>query len=162
MALQRAHRLAWWATLLGVASSVAGIVVLLAYALSEVLADPTISLEDAYWIGRLPWTSIGVALTVIGATIAVFFGTSAAVLAGGILRRAAAVLSLAVAAFWWFLMMLPPPIAVPCPSCPPRGPEPLTMAYSAPQYAVMWLLLPAAVASVLSLTSSIRMRSSSA
>ena len=136
-------------------------VVLLAYALSEVLADPTMSLEDAYWIGRLPWTAIGVALTVIGATVAVFFGSASAVLAGGLVRRAIAVLALAVAAFWWFLMTLPPPIAVPCDACPPPGPEPLTMAYSAPQYAVVWLLLPAAVASVLSLTSSIRTRPTS-
>ncbi len=162
--MQWAHRLAWWATLLGVASSVAGIVVLLAYALSEVLANPTISLEDAYWIGRLPWTSIGVALTVIGATVALAFGAVTAWIAGGLVRRVVTGLAVAVGAFWWLVVTLPLIVisGAYCPSCPPRGLEPLTMAYSAPQYAVMWLLLPAAVSSVLSLTSTMGMRSPSA
>jgi hypothetical protein len=162
MALQRAHRLAWWVTLVGVALSVAGIGVLLAYALSEVLADPTISLEDAYWIGRLPWTSIGVSLTVIGATVALAFGALTSWIAGGLVRRVVTGLAVAVGAFWWLIVTLPliGTGGAYCPSCPPPGPEPLTMAYSTPQYAVMWLLLPAAVASALSLTSSVRMRSS--
>jgi hypothetical protein len=136
----------------GLSAAAVGLVVLFGYALSEVLADPSLSLVDSYWIGRLPWTAVGVDLAVIGATVAVVFGTMTAWLAGGRIRRVVSALVLAVAAFWWFLAMLPPPQGVPCPSCPPPGPDPLTMAYSQPEAAVMFLLLPAAIAAAVALS----------
>jgi hypothetical protein len=158
MSLSRAHKATCSATAIGLAMAVLGLILLVAQAFSEVVADPTLSLEDAYWIGRLPWTAVGVDLTVIGATLALVPGALEAVLAGGLLRRVLSVVALAVGAFWWFLMTLPPPQAVPCLTCPPRGPEPLTMAYSPPQATTLYLLLPGAIAGVLALTPPIKRR----
>ena len=58
---------------------------------------------------------------------------------------------MAVAAFWWFLAMLPPPGGAFCGSCPPPGPDPVTMAYSQPEFAALLLLLPAAIVGVIAL-----------
>ena len=151
-AVARVLRSAWWATAVGLLVSAAGLVVLFAQAQSEVLADPGLSLVDGYWIGRLPWTAVGVDLTIIGATIAVVFGTLTAWLAGGLIRRVVTALALAVAAFWWFLAMLPPPQGGFCASCPAPGPEPITMAYSQPQNAAIFLRHPAAIAGAVALS----------
>ena len=147
----RVSRSARWATAVGLLASAAGLVVLLAQAQSEVLADPGLSLVDGYWIGRLPWTAVGVDLTIIGATIAVVFGSVTAWLAGGPIRRVVTALALAVAAFWWFLAMLATPQGAFCASCPAPGPDPITMAYSQPQFAAIFLLLPAAIAGTVAL-----------
>jgi hypothetical protein len=141
----------------GTLLAAAGILVLLAYAASEVAADPSLSPEDAYWIGRLPWTPIGVGLTIVGATIVVVAGTLTALLAGGNLRRAIALVCLGVATFWWFVVSVPL-IGMGgawCgqPTCPQPTYDPVTMAYSSPQLAIMWLLLPALVVGPLALTS---------
>lgn len=138
--------------MVGLLAAAAGLVVLFAQALSEVLADPGLSLVDGYSIGRLPWTAVGVDLAIIGATIAVVFGTATAWLAGGPVRRVVSALAVAVAAFWWFLAMLPPPQGGFCASCLPPGPDPLTMAYSQPETATLLLLLPAAVAGAVALS----------
>jgi len=155
----RVLRPALWVTMVGLAITAAGLVVLFVQARSEVMADPALSLEDGYWIGRLPWTEVGVDLTVIGATVVLVFGAATAWLAGGPIRRVVSALALAIGLVWWLLMMLPPPQAVPCPSCPPRGPEPLTMAYSQPGFAVQFLLLPAAIAAAVAF-SAVRLRAS--
>jgi hypothetical protein len=141
---------------------VAGLVVLFVQAQSEVLADPSLSLVDGYWVGRLPWTAVGVDLTVIGATIAVVLGTVTAWLAGGLLRRVVTTLALAVAALWWAYAMLPPPRAALCESCQASGPDPLTMAYSLPQAAAVFLLIPAAIAGTLALSAPRTRRSTAA
>jgi hypothetical protein len=137
---------------IGLLAAAAGLVILFAQAMSEVLAEPRLSLVDGYWIGRLPWTSVGVDLAVIGATIAVVFGTVTAWLAEGLIRRVVSGLALAVAAFWWFLAMLPPPQGAFCASCPPPGSDPMTMAYSRPETVVLFLLLPAAIAGAVALS----------
>lgn len=149
--VERLLRPAWWATAFSLSAAVAGLVVLFAQAQSEVLADPALSLVDGYWIGRLPWTAVGLDLAIIGATIAVVFGTLTAWLAGGPIRRVVSAIVLVVAAFWWFLAMLPPPQGGFCASCPPPGPDPITMAYSQPETAVLLLLLPAAIAGAVAL-----------
>ena len=87
-AMERALRSAWWGTIAGVGALVIGLAVFLVYALSEVLAHPGLSLEDGYWIGRLPWTGIGEGFTVIGATVAVVLGTLTVWLGGNRWRRA--------------------------------------------------------------------------
>lgn len=149
----RALRLARWATAVALSAVAAGFVVLFAQALSEVLADPELSLVDGYWIGRLPWIDVGVYLVVIGATIAVVSGTLTAWLAGGAIRRVVSAIALAVAAFWWYFMALPPPPGgAPCVLCPPRESDPMAMAYSVPQDTALFLLLPAAVAGALALS----------
>ena len=151
----RADRLAswtWWATLIGVIAALAGIAVLFVYALSEVLADPTLSLEDGYWIGRLPWTRVGVALIVFGATVALVAGALTAWIAGGAVRRVVTALAVAVGAFWWLLATVPL-VGMTGACCGPRpDPDPLTIAYSLPQAVVALLLLPACVAAIAGLT----------
>ena len=150
--VRRSFRLNERATLGGLVTAIVGIVVLFGQALSEVLADPGLSLVDGYSIGRLPWTSVGVILVVIGATIAVVFGTVTAWLGGGAIRRALSALALLVAALWWFFALLPPPQAAFCASCPPPGPEPLTIAYSLPGATAGLLLFPALVVGALALS----------
>lgn len=150
--MERSRKLAWWATAAGLMAAGGGLVVLFAYALSEVLADPSLSLIDGYWIGRLPWTAIGIDLVVIGSTMAVVFGTLAAWISGGGLRRLVSLLALAVAAFWWFVATLPLAGGAPCPSCPPQGPDPLTYAYSLPDLTLLFLVLPAAIAGAAALS----------
>jgi hypothetical protein len=144
------------ATAAGVVLAIVGIAVLFAQAVSEVRADPSISLGDAYWIGRLPWTPIGVGLAILGASLAVLAGTATALMAGGIVRRGVAILALLVAGFWWLVVTVPlvGMGGAACePACPPPTFDPVTMAYSLPEQTAMWLLLPALVASLLGLTS---------
>jgi hypothetical protein len=142
----------WWATLIGLIAAIVGIAVLVVYALSEVLADPTLTLEDGYWIGRLPWTTVGVALTVIGATVALVAGVLTAWIAGGAVRRVVTALAVAVGAFWWLFATLPL-VGLSGACCGPRpDPDPLTMAYSVPQAVILFLLLPAALTAIVALT----------
>jgi hypothetical protein len=147
---------AWWATAAGVALAILGVAVLFAQSVSEVRADPSISLGDAYWIGRLPWTPIGVGLAILGATLASLAGTTTALIAGGIVRRGVAILALLVAGFWW-LVVLVPLVGMGGAACEPPCPrptfDPVSMAYSLPEQTAMWLLLPALIAALLGLTS---------
>jgi hypothetical protein len=129
-----------------------GLVVLFLQALSEVLADPSLSLLDGYEIGRLPWTTVGVGFVVMGATVALVAGTVASWIAGGWVRRVAAGLASVAGAAWWLVAMLPPPGGAYCADCPAPGPEPLTMAYSLPEGALLFLVLPAVVAGALALS----------
>src|SRR5664280_1116969 len=101
--VKQALRSAWWGTIAGVGALVIGLAVFLVYALSEVLAHPGLSLEDGYWIGRLPWTGIGEGLTVIGVTVAVVLGTLTVWLGGTRWRRALVLVPLASAVFFWFV-----------------------------------------------------------
>jgi hypothetical protein len=136
----------------GLSAAATGLVVLVLEAVREVLSDPGLSLVDGYWIGRLPWTAVGVALVVLGATTALAFGAGTAWLAGGWARRLIGSLALAGGALWWLFAMLPPPRGAFCATCPPPGPDPLTMAYSLPEGTVLFLLLPASVAALIALT----------
>jgi hypothetical protein len=149
--MERARRSATWATLAGLAAVASGLAILIGQAASEVLANPALSLVDGYWIGRLPWTAVGVDLVVVGSTAAVVLGTLSAWLAGGVARRILSSLTLAVAVFWWFIALLPQPSGAPCDSCPPPGPDPMTVAYSSPQVALLFLVLPAAIAGCVAL-----------
>ena len=144
------------ATAISVGIAFVGILVLLAQAAGEVLADPTLSLEDGYWIGRLPWTPIGVGLTVAGATGAVLTGIATTLLRGGIGRRVVSILAFAVAAFWWLLTIVQGwgVSGAWCgqPTCARPAFDPITAAYSAPWLTFLWLLLPALIVSAISLT----------
>ena len=149
------HRILPALTLVGLVSTIGGIGVLLAYATSEVLADPSLSLEDAYWIGRLPWTPIGVGLIVAGATTAVAAGAVTAVVAGGWVRRLVAIVATGVAVFWWLVATVPLVVmgGAWCgePSCPAPSFDVVTIAYSTPNLTVPWLLIPAVVAAAAAL-----------
>jgi hypothetical protein len=142
----------WWTTVVGLVAAIAGIAILFVNALSEVLADPTLSLEDGYWIGRLPWTTVGVAMTVIGATVALVAGALTAWIVGGAIRRVVTAFAVAVGAFWWLLASVPL-VGMSGACCGPRAEsDPLTMAYSWPQAAVLLLLLPAGITAIIGLT----------
>lgn len=143
-----------------------GIVVLFGYALSEVIANPGISLVDGYWTGRLPWTAIGVDLVVIGSSVAVLFGTASSWLAGDAARRLVSLPPVVVAAAWWLNASIQSSIeGVPCAieqlSTPnvggtvPCGPppfDPFAVAYSVPAEAIVLLVLPAWISAVIALS----------
>ena len=148
----RMARLTWWATTMAAAAAtLIGIVVLFGYSLSEVLAHPGFSLEDGYWVGRLPWISIGVDVTVIGATVMVVFGTVSTFF-GRTRLGLVSLIPFAIACSFWVIALIPQPGGVPCESCTPRGSEPLTYAYSSPTSTVILLLLPALVVAGLAFT----------
>ena len=65
----------------------AGLAVLLAYAWYEYLTRPGISLVDGYWIGRVPWTPMGVVLVLAGTALGVVGGCAVIVVRGDWLRR---------------------------------------------------------------------------
>lgn len=136
------------ATVVGLLAVAGGVVVLGLMALAVSLAQPGTSLADGYWVGPLPWTALGVGLVVIGGTVALVSGSVTAWLAGGVARRVVAVVALAAGASWWVLAMIPPPRGAFCASCPAPTPDPITMAYSQPEAALLFLVLPAVVAAI--------------
>jgi hypothetical protein len=149
--MDRIQRSIWWMTVAGLSAAAAGLLILFVRALTEVLADPSLSLEDGYWIGRLPWTAVGVDLVVVGATVAVVAGTIAVWLAGGWIRRMVASLAAGVAAFWWLLVMLVSGTGAYCAGCPAPDFDPFTMAYTLPQQTLLLLVAPPAVIGVIAL-----------
>ncbi len=151
--VRAALRVAWWGTIAGAGALVIGLLVFFVYAFSEVLTNPGASLVDGYWIGRLPWTGIGEGFTVLGATVAVVLGTISVWLGGNRWSRAVVLVPLALAALFWFAAMLPFPGGAPCDDCGAPLPDPFAFAYSLPLLAILMLLLPALVVSVLALLS---------
>lgn len=142
------RRWAWGLTVVSLGAAMVGLAILFLDAVGVVIADPTLTIIDAYWVGRLPFSAVGVGVTVLGATVAIVAGTISTWSTGGSGPRGVTVLATAVAAFWWFLAMLPGPQAVPCDTCAPPGPEPLTFAYSQPEITAVLLLLPAVMVGV--------------
>ena len=129
-----------------------GFLVLFTAAFAETLANPSLSLGDGYWIGRLPWTAVGVGLVVGGSNLVLVAGVLAAFVAGGPLRRIAAALLVLVGAWWWVVAFLESGTGAGCPGCMPSAFDPITAAYSLPQQALVLLVLPAVVAAVQALT----------
>jgi hypothetical protein len=139
-----------WARL-SLALLVIGPSILLVNAWVEVLNNPGLSLVDAYWIGREPWTSIGIVVSHAGGVGGLLAGSVAIVIEGGWWRRLLVVPSLAAGLLWWSfaLGVLPYPRFV--------GPDPVTFAFTLPATAALFVLMPAALLAVLCLTP--RMRS---
>src|SRR2546426_9336442 len=107
----------------------------------EYLHPPEISLIDAYWIGREPLTSVSVSTVLIGSTLALVAGVLVALIGGSWIRKLLAVAALAAPAFWWLVALGVIPL-------PRYGPiAPATFAYSLPETAALFLLLPALLAS---------------
>jgi hypothetical protein len=125
---------------------VVGPSILLVYAWVEVLNHPGLTLVDGYWIGRVPWTPLGLVISLAGGVAGLLAGSLAIVIEGGWWRRALIVPALAAAAAWWLTALG----ALPFPRF--HGPDPITFAYSLPSAAALLLLMPAALLAVLCLT----------
>ena len=134
-----------WARL-GLALMVIGPSILLVYAWVEVLNNPGWTLVDGYWVGRIPWTPLGIVIAIAGSLTGLVAGAVAIVIAGGWWRRLIVVASLAAAGLWWLIALG----VIPYPRF--RGPDPVTFAYSLPSTAALLVLMPAALLAVLCLT----------
>ena len=134
-----------WARL-ALALMVIGPSILLVYAWVEVLNHPGYTLVDGYWIGRVPWTPLGLVIALAGAVAGLAAGSVAIAIEGGWWRRLLVVPAGAAAALWWLtaLGVLPLPRF--------RGPDPITFAYSLPVTAALLVLMPAALLAALCLT----------
>lgn len=120
-----------------------GLAVLLTYAWVEYLNNPGISIVDGYWIGRTPWTPIGICLVLGGASLALVSGAVAVAMRGDWLRRLLALPPLLASTCWWLTAVG----VIPMPRFQP--PDPVTLAYSLPQAAVLMLILPAVAVAAL-------------
>ncbi|MBA2570217.1 MAG: hypothetical protein H0V04_03440 [Chloroflexi bacterium] len=153
-------RLAARAAMAALGITALGIAILVATAYNEAQAHPGFSLENGYWIGRLPWTDIGVRLTVIGSTAAVGFGAISVWLGGRGLRSLVVLLALAIALFWWtYALMQVPEGGAWCPMCPPRQPDPFARAYSEPGLTLWTLVFPAVASTLIAILGSLRRHS---
>ena len=144
-----------WIALLSVGVAIVGIIVLFALAASEVAADPSLSLEDGYWIGRLPWTPVGVGLVLTGSTTAVIAGTVAVLLLGGNHRRILVLATSLPPLVWWSIDVLQlQGVSGSCldGDCFRPYIDPIANAYSLPQATVLLLLVPATIVVLQSLT----------
>jgi hypothetical protein len=129
----RAALLMWF----GLAAIGLGLSVLLVYAWVEVLNNPGLTLVDGYWIGRVPWTPAGVWLVLVGSVVSAIGGAMAILVSGDWLRRILAVGVVLLPTFWWATALG----FVPFPRY--EAPDPVTLAYSVPETAVLFLILPA-------------------
>lgn len=132
-----------------------GLLFLGAYCVAEALANPGFSLIDAYWRGRLPWMGIAEALIVGGASACAVTGGATVLWLGGWWRRVLAAPALLAVAFWWLLGIAGLPGRGPClPSpCPPQPIDPWAVAYSAPEQAFLFLILPSVFLGALAVAS---------
>jgi hypothetical protein len=149
MADSRGSRLAAGAHLwarLALGLMIVGPSIVLVYAWVEVLNHPGTTIVDGYWIGRLPWTPLGVLITLTGAVLGLASGAIAIALEGGWWRRALIVPAFVASAAWWLtgLGVLPYPRF--------HGPDPVTFAYDLPVAATLLVVMPAALLATLCLT----------
>jgi hypothetical protein len=130
-----------------------GLLFLGAYCVAETAANPGYSLVDAYWRGRLPWMGIAETLIVTGASACAVTGGATVLWLGGWWRRLLAIPALLAVAFWWLLGIVGLPGGGPClPSpCPPQPIDPWAVAYSAPEEAFLFLILPSVLLALLAL-----------
>lgn len=126
-----------------VATGVGAGVLLVAAAVEVVNGQPGMSLADGYWVGRLPWTPIGVGLVLYGASATVVVAAAAAWLGPRWGARVLSAPALLSSAFWWGTASLTG-MSGACCSPPPRY-DPITVAYSAPIEALLFLVVPALV-----------------
>lgn len=125
---------------------VVGPSILLVYAWVEVLNNPGYTVVDGYWIGRIPWTPLGLVISLAGGVIGLIAGSVAIAVEGGWWRRFLVIPSLAAGALWWLMALG----VIPYPRF--HGPDPVTFAYTLPTQAVLLVLMPAALLAALCLT----------
>jgi len=143
----RAATIAISATALAAGVMVAGAAILLVAALVELTTgQPGMNLVDAYWVGRLPWTPIGVGMVLFGATSTVVVGSLASWLVPGLLPRLVCLGALLSTAFWWAVA---PTLGMGGSCCGPRPAyDPITMAYSTSEFALQFVVVPAVVVTI--------------
>lgn len=149
-----------WAQLASIGTLTLGLLVLGAYCLAEAAAHPGYSLVDAYGIGRLPWMGIAEALIVTGATACAVSGGLTVFWLGGSGLRALAIPAPLAVGVWWFTAVAMTRYA-PCPvgtRCPASPPDPWAYAYSVPTSALLLLILPGMVLTLLAIVSRQRAR----
>jgi len=134
-----------WARL-ALALMVIGPSILLVYAWVEVLNHPGYTLADGYWIGRIPWTPIGLVVSLAGGVAGLAAGSVAIAIEGGWWRRVLIIPSVAAAALWWSIALGVIPFAR------FQGPDPITFAYSLPTQAILLVLMPGALLAALCLS----------
>ncbi len=139
-------------TLVGLVATVAGLLLVLGQSFAETRADPSLTLEDGYSIGRLPWMQVGTVLVVVGTNVTLVAGTVASEIAGGWLRRLLALIPAGAGVAWWLTAVIFVATSGGCPTCAPYTPDPFTMAYSMPDATLILLVIPAALAALLALT----------
>lgn len=138
--------------LLSLAVLASGFLVLLGYTVAEVSAHPGISLVDAFWIGRLPWTPIGVGLILGGATATLVFGGAVTLLGAPWPLQLPVHVGLVAGTLWWIYALILGGGAYSCaPPCAGGRPIPdvITIAYSSPNTVIVLLLIPTLGASLL-------------
>lgn len=133
----------------------AGIATLVINAWVEYLTRPGTSMIDGYWMGRLPWTPLGILLVLIGAVGTILAGAAATVVAGSWLRRVLLVAVFPLPVLWWSGALGYTRIAR------FHAPDPVGLAFSAPQGVALALLLPALAAAMLALAPRMRPEPSS-
>ncbi len=140
-------------TMVAAAVMVVGAALLLAAALVELASgQPGMTIMDAYWVGRLPWTPIGVGMMLFGASATVVVGPIAAWLNGGAGARIVATAAVLPTAFWWAVS---PMVGFAGSCCGPRPAyDPITIAYSSPEGPFLFVVLPAIVITALVLVTS--------
>jgi hypothetical protein len=136
-------------TIASLAVLVAGFAALAIYCVAEA-AGSGLSLVDAYWRGRLPWMGIIEAMVVGGATATIVTGALTTLVLGGWWRRAALVPPVLVAALWWVAATLAVGVNyAPCFDCPAPPWDPWAYAYSVPETALVFLVIPALASAAL-------------
>lgn len=120
--------------------------ILLVYAWVEVLNNPGLSLVDGYQVGREPYTSAGIVVSLAGGVAGLVAGSVAIAIEGGWWRRFLILPSAVAAVLWWAtaLGFLPYPDF--------HGPDPVALAYALPVAAALLLLMPAALLATLCIT----------
>jgi hypothetical protein len=134
-----------WARI-SLALLVIGPSILLVYAWVEVLNNPGMTLVDGYWVGREPWTSSGIVVSLAGGVGGVLAGSVAIVIEGGWWRRFLVAPSAVAAALWWGIALG----LIPYPDF--HGPDPVAFAYSLPVATALLILMPAALLATLCIT----------
>jgi hypothetical protein len=132
------ERRAELATWIGLSACGLGVAIVIVRSWVEYLNTPGITIVDGYWMGREPWSSMGVVPVLAGSALGTLAAGTLVMLRGDWLRRILSLAILAVPVIWWLIALGAIPVGPYY-----RPPDPVTLAYSLPQQAAIMLLIPA-------------------